>query len=250
MVELMNGRTTRDLASAGPAEESSELELMQLALNQVDYGMVVLDADSCEVRCANALGRDVLEGVPDEAGNMRYDTALCMVHRRVTAHRAADAEQLRQALARTRGGLRGLLSLGIGRHSCSVAVVPLSTPRPKLGGSAPRPARVADEPACHALLVFAKQQLCDESTMALFARERGLTSAEGQVLAQVCRGMRPNDIARHHGVRISTVRTQLRNIRVKTCSDTISEVVQKVSVLPPMARYMSAHNAARQQLRN
>jgi DNA-binding CsgD family transcriptional regulator len=93
--------------------------------------------------------------------------------------------------------------------------------------------------ASYALLVFAKQHLCDDSTMALFARERGLTNAEGQVLAQVCKGLRPAQIADHHGVQVSTVRTQLRSIRMKTCSDTIRELVQKVSVLPPMARHLA-----------
>jgi hypothetical protein len=35
----------------------------------------------------------------------------------------------------------------------------------------------------------------------------------------------------------------LRNIRLKTCCDTIGEVIQKVSVLPPMARHLSGHAA-------
>ena len=58
------------------------------------------------------------------------------------------------------------------------------------------------------------------------------------MLSQVCKGLRPAQIASNHGVRISTVRTQLRSIRLKTCSDTIRELVQKVSVLPPMARQL------------
>ena len=159
----------------------------------------------------------------------------------VAARRPADVEQLRHTLERTRAGVRGLLSLGVGDQTCAVAVVPLCAP---VVDSATTFAAYGAEPVaptCHALLVFAKQQLCDSSTVALFARERGLTSAEGQVLAQVCRGLRPSEIANHHGVQISTVRTQLRNIRLKTCCDTIGEVIQKVSVLPPMARHLSGH---------
>ena len=71
--------------------------------------------------------------------------------------------------------------------------------------------------------------------MTLFAKERGLTSAEGQVLAQVCKGLRPHEIATRHGVQVSTVRTQLRAIRQKTASDSVRDLVQKVSVLPPLA---------------
>jgi DNA-binding CsgD family transcriptional regulator len=159
------------------------------------------------------------------------------VQGRLATIRPSHAEPLRAALARTRSGLRGLLSLESGAQTSSVAVLPL----PQSGlGDAPG-ARSAGLPAaCYALLVFAKQHLCDDSTVALFARARGLTSAEGQVLAQVCKGLRPAQIAHHHGVPVSTVRTQLRSIRMKTCSDTIRELVQKVSVLPPMARHLSS----------
>ena len=53
-------------------------------------------------------------------------------------------------------------------------------------------------------------------------------------------GLRPNQIANRHGVQISTVRTQLRSIRLKTCSDTIRDLVHLVSVLPPMARQLAS----------
>ncbi len=222
----------------------SELGLLRLALNQVDYGLVVVDVDTGAVQFANALGRDVLDDIADDTGGKRCDTGLCLVNGRVMTRRPIHADLLRHTLARTRAGLRGLLSLGAGDQTSAVAVVPLSAPQagPAAGTQAEENAD-ADAP-CHALLVFAKQQLCDDSTMALFARERGLTNAEGQVLAQVCRGLRPAQIADHHGVQISTVRTQLRSIRLKTCTDTIRELVQKVSVLPPMARHLSAHVAA------
>lgn len=215
-----------------------ELELLRLILNQVDYGLVVLDVESCTVCLANALGREALEGVVDGSGERRFSTGLCLAKGRVAVCRPADASRLLASLKRSRTGLRGLLDLGRGDQGI-VAVVPLTiaAPAPVAGAAY---ARAATPVPFHALLIFAKQQLCDSSTMALFARDRGLTNAEGQVLAQVCRGLRAAEIADHHGVQISTIRTQLRNIRVKTCCDTISEVIQKVSVLPPMARHLSA----------
>ena len=88
--------------------------------------------------------------------------------------------------------MRGLLSLGGGKQTCAVAVVPLPVPKRRPPAAADAAAIVV--PACYALLVFAKQQICDSSTMALFARERGPANA-----------------------------------------------VQKVSVLPPMARHLSGH---------
>lgn len=218
--------------------EPSELHLLRMALNQMDYGLVVIDSDTALVQFANALGHAALLECPDGSGALGRGSGLRLLHGRVMAQRPADNETLRRTLERARAGLRGFLCLGEGTPSAAIAVLPLIGQRSACDmqmhgglGSAVPPA--------YALLVFSKQQLCDDSTMALFARERGLTSAEGQVLAQVCKGLRPAQIAHNHGVRISTVRTQLRSIRMKTCCQTIRDLVQKVSVLPPMARQFS-----------
>ena len=225
---------------ARPADPP-EAELLRLALNQVDYGMVVLDADSAMVQFANVPGHAALDDGPDGAGRHRSSTGLCLVQGRVATVRPGHHEQLRTTLARTRAGLRGLLSLGADAQSSAVAVLPL--PHTRKDTDHMRNGVPQTTPH-YALLVFAKQQLCDDSTVALFARERGLTGAEAQVLAQVCKGLRPAQIAIRHGVRISTVRTQLRSIRMKTHCQTIRELVQKVSVLPPMARHLTGHLAA------
>ncbi len=247
MFELMNGGTPPDSGNTTGTQafqqQFSELDLLRLTLNQVDYGLVVVDVDSRAVQYANALGHDALEGVSDSLGKKRYNTGLCLLQGRVVACRPADADPLHRALERTRIGVRELLSLSVGNGTCVVALVPLSAPKDNPPANAAAGATRNATPPCHALLVFAKQQLCDSSTVALFARDRGLTSAEGQVLVQVCSGLRPAAIARRHGVQISTVRTQLRNIRVKTCCETIGELIQKVSVLPPMARHLSGNMA-------
>lgn len=236
--------TTQHHAPAGPTQthwrEFSELDLLRMALNQVDYGMVVVEVQSAAVQFANTLGRDALADRGAAPGTARSDTGLTLAHGRVMACRSADAGRLRHTLERTRVGVRGLLSLGRGEQSCAVAVVPLSHSASGPGAQPGQGDHAAGATPCgHALLVFAKKQLCDDSTVALYARSNGLTSAEGQVLAHICHGLRPAQIAHHHGVQISTVRTQLRSIRQKTCSQTIRDLVQKVSVLPPMARQLT-----------
>ena len=215
----------------------SELRLLRQTLNLVDYGLVVVDADSGTVLFANAPGQAALQAPATGDGGARPCHGLRVLHGRVIGYRPADTELLRRALERSKSGLRDFLCLGNAGQDAAVAVLPLGAQLP--------PAELRNRitmgssvPESYALLVFAKQHLCDDSTMALFARERGLTSAEGQVLAQVCKGLRPAQIATNHGVRISTVRTQLRSIRLKTCSETIRALVQKVSVLPPMARHL------------
>jgi DNA-binding CsgD family transcriptional regulator len=227
----------------GPRQQGSELALLRAALHQIDYGMVVLDTTTAEVRYANCQARAALEGQTDAAGKRHYCTGLRLANGHLVACRDAHKEQLRGVLQRSKTGLRGFLSLAAGEPGSSVAVVPLMLPVDR--GAAPAGRYTAnDHPASHALLIFAKLQLCDDSTMAMFALDNGLTNAESQVLAQICKGSRPSDIASRQGVQISTVRTQLRSIRTKTGSDTIRALVGKVSILPPTTRQWSTSGRA------
>ena len=200
------------------AEPSVTLALMHCVLEQMDYGLALVHMATRQIRFANRLAHDGLNG----PGSLR--SGLCMLDGRLNTLLRTDTPQLELALLRAQTGVRALIRLGGEDCTTSVALVPLPPP-----GAAP-----------YALLVFAKQHLCDSSTMALFARERGLTSAESNVLASVCSGMRPTQIASHHGVQISTVRSQLRSIRIKTRCDTIRQLVETVSILPPMARHLTA----------
>lgn len=200
-----------------PEETSIELALLRAALNQVDYGLAVIAIDTRQVVFMNAPAAAALQAdSPQKNGLFVQDGQL-------RPRRLADVEPLHLTLQTTKVGQRGLLKFkgreGAHGADSSVAVMPLSAPG-------------------YALLAFSKQQVCDATTVTLFARERGLTGAEGQVLAQVCRGLRPQQIATQHGVQVSTVRTQLRSIRQKTASDSVRELVQKVSVLPPLALHL------------
>ncbi len=207
-------------AGAVGAGSGLELNLLRAVLNQVDYGLAVIVADTHQVLFANSPALAALH--PDNP----QKTGLCVTRGLMCVRHPADSEQFNLALQRTKVGQRGLLHLGGPARQAtrdaapgadaSVAVMPLST-------------------AGYALLAFAKPQMCDTTTVTLFARERGLTNAEGQVLAQICKGLRPQQIATRQGVQVSTVRTQLRAIRHKTASDSVRELVEKVSVLPPIS---------------
>ena len=267
MLENLLANLGGSSAGGGNAPEISltgvELVLLHAVLNQVDYGLAVVNADTRQLVYANAPALDALN--PDSPQTTGLHVAEGLVCTRQRAHGA----QLALALARTKSRLRGLLSLADagacsageagsggpgGNHSDStVAVMPLFEVAPP-----DAPGLTHGMPACaaatapaaapsFALLVFPKQQLCDTTTITLFARERGLTGTEGQVLALVCKGLRPSQIATNHGVQVSTVRSQLRSIRHKTASDSVRELVGKVSVLPPMARRLPQAFAALSQ---
>ena len=244
----------------GASLTGMELGLLHAVLNQVDYGLAVVNADTQQLVYANALALDALHT------DSTLQTGLCLAGGLVCTRQRVHAAQLALALARTKARLRGLLRLtddstgklgdagrqdgagsGDAHRDSTMAVMPLFELAPTEAtrhapDSTPTPA-AASTPS-YALLVFPKQQLCDATTITLFARERGLTGTEGQVLALVCKGLRPSQIATNHGVQVCTVRSQLRSIRQKTASDSVRELVEKVSVLPPMARHLPQMFAA------
>ena len=214
--------------SGGATREA--LGLLHAVLNQVDYGLAVVNADTRQLLFANTPAHSALHPASTQK------TGLCLTEGRLCTRLRAHAEQLTQALTRTKAQLRGLLTLAEDGVETSVAVMPLSALTAP--NAAPGNGATGLSP-CYALLLFAKQQLCDNTSITLFAHERGLTRAETQVLAQICRGLRPSEIATQHGVQICTVRSQLHSIRQKTASDSVRELVEKVSVLPPLARHLS-----------
>jgi DNA-binding CsgD family transcriptional regulator len=216
---------TSDLPSTDPAHRSPalEIQLMRAALDQVDYGLAVVHADTRELLFANDPAQTLLRAV---SGNFRLQAG------HIEAQDGEGHNQLHVALQATKVGRRSLLALhgprSAGneiRAADTVAIMPLG-----IDG--------------HALLVFSKTKVCDTTTLTLFARERGLTGAEGQVLARVCKGLSPQQIAVDLGVQISTIRTQLRAIRQKTAADSLRQLVEMVSRLPPVAVRLTAHPVA------
>lgn len=191
--------------------------LLRCMLEHVDYGMALMSIATRRLRLANA---PALLAMSADSG---HSSGLMVVDGMVSALLPQDERTLERSLTLARAGVRDLLNLGPARPRNTVAVVPLSG--------------VEDDG--HALLIFAKRRVCDASALALFARSHDLTAAESNVLHGVCEGMRPHEVAEQHGVQVSTVRSQLLSIRQKTRSASIRDLVQTVSLLPPMARHLN-----------
>ncbi len=202
--------------AADPTVTEDALTLMRCVLEHVDYGLALIHMASRRMHFANTPALLAMTGTGSRS------SGLCLVDGRVGTVRSDDNWQLDRIITLARAGVRGLLNLATQEGKTNVAVVPIASP-----------ARHDD-----ALLLFPKRQLCDSSSMALFARSCELTAAEANVLSAICSGLRPQDIAARHGVQISTVRSQLRSIRQKTRSGSIRELVETVSRLPPMARHL------------
>lgn len=205
---------TRAISYRGPERRSGAAlmaRLMALALDEIDYGLVMIGEDG-SVMHANHAARMELEG----------QHPLMLEGRQLRARDLRDQTALVDALqGASRRGLRRLLSLGDGEQRAGVSVVPL----PLLPG---------ESSAAATLLVLGKSQVCGALSVQGFARAHKLSPGEEQVLVALCDGDSPANIATAHGVAISTVRTQIANIRAKTGSDSIRSLIHQVAVLPPL----------------
>ena len=101
-----------------------------------------------------------------------------------------------------------------------------------------------DADAAHALVVIGKRQVCEALSVEMFARAHRLTAAESNVLQALCNGLEPTSIARQFGVAVSTIRTQVSSIRLKTEAGSIRDLVKQVAVLPPIVNALRNEPAA------
>lgn len=179
-------------------------------LDEIDYGMLLL-TDEVQTSHVNHAARAELDAAHP----------LQLHGRELRARRPQDALPLADALqAAARRGLRKLLTLGEAAQRVSVSVVPLALPDTDHGPVT--------------LVMLGKRQVCEVLSVQGFALCHRLTSAEARVLAALCRGVPPTEIAAQVGVAISTVRTQIGTIREKTGAQSIRALVQQVAVLPPL----------------
>ncbi|CAN5883072.1 hypothetical protein BH11PSE8_BH11PSE8_23220 [soil metagenome] len=198
----------------GPERRSAALKSRHLwaaTLDEIDYGMLLL-TDEMHAVHVNHAARLELDG----------DHPLHLIGRELHARRPKDVQPLQDALHNAaHRGLRKLLTVGEGQHRVSISIVPL------------RP--VGGEGNGHTTLVWlGKRDVCEPLSVQGYARCYGLTAAETRVLIELCAGARPGEAAATLGVKISTVRTQIGNIRLKTGAESIRALVRQVAVLPPM----------------
>ncbi len=131
----------------------------------------------------------------------------------------SDLHRLSEAMALAVSGERSLCTLVDEFRSLSVAVLPVGTwPDPEF--------RIA--------LVFSRPMVQSPGILGLFARTHGLTSTEEHVLALLCQGLTNPEVAAQMKVAVSTIRSHVRSLSLKTRSRGVRELVNRVAVLPPV----------------
>lgn len=178
-----------------------------LALDEIDYGIVLLSAD-LEVLHCNHVARRELEGCHP----------LRVVNRRLCALPGLQGDALTSALRDSQRGLRRMITFERDGRRHMVAVVPMAP----------------DDGEAGSLVVLGKNMACESLTAQVFARCYGLTPAEDAVLLKLSKGQRPMGIARQHGVSVATIRTHIASIRGKTGVASIAVLLDLVARLPPL----------------
>ena len=135
---------------------------------------------------------------------------------------ASDRQRLEAALRQAARRQWSMVVFRQGDKRLHMAVVPVQDP-------------VAC-PSLVAALVLGAGSGPSNLALQFFSQAHGLTSAEGAVLAGLCRGLRPAQIAAIGGVQVSTVRTQVAALREKTQSTNIGHLMRQVYSLPPLAQ--------------
>jgi DNA-binding CsgD family transcriptional regulator len=197
-----------------------EGRLLMLALDELDYGLVLLSRTG-RLRFAN---RSALHKCIPGSG-------LRLVNEHLHALDERADQQLKRALDGAATGRRSMLNLKGGQDMVSIAVVPMGRDTEiGRGGDA---AEGAGHEAS-ALMVFGRRQVCEPLSVEFFAREHGMTLAETAVLRELCQGITPAEVASRSGVALSTVRTHISSLRMKTGARTIGQVMHMLTVLPPI----------------
>ena len=188
---------------------AAETGWLGAALDELDYAILVA-LDSLHVVHLN------------EAARHECDDAhpLQLIGSRLKTRLPHDIAPLQRAVtAAARRGLRQLLALGDERCRVTASIVPL---------------RSADPASAAVLIVLGKRAVCESLSLEGFARGHRLTLAETRVLAALCEGDQPIDVAERLHVAVSTVRTQIASIRAKTGAPSVQSLVRQLAVLPPL----------------
>lgn len=203
---------TRMASSASAFDFADERSAMMHAqvLDEVDIGLMLISASGRLLHANRAALQACARGNPCR-----------LTGGQVHACRPAEAGAFVEALKRALGGRRSLLTFDAEGLARSLAFVPVA------GDDAPGSTATV-------LLVFGRQEICGPLSVQLFARQYGVTSAESAVLRGLCNGYSPREIALENGTAVSTVRAQIKKVRERTGTRSITELLRVAAMLPPL----------------
>jgi DNA-binding CsgD family transcriptional regulator len=203
-----------DAATTSSAAQAVAQGLWRCMLDELDYGLILVTLAG-DVQFANKAARRQCRA----ARSIRISGGC------LEAEGADDARALRRCLEAAGRQQRSMLQIDGDPAIRSMAFIPLQDQRGERGA--------------HALVVLGRLRACEPISLALFARRHQVTQAEAAVLQSLCDGLRPQEIAQRSHVGVSTVRTQISSLRVKTGAPSIGELVRTAAMLPPIVQMLN-----------
>jgi DNA-binding CsgD family transcriptional regulator len=207
--------TTAQALGAAQGSDATLARWLTLSLDHVGRGMLLVTSAG-RVLHANRLARSALTAqhpLQLDQGRLR---ARCPLEDRALADalHAAQHRSLRRMLTLSGDGRKKVSALSV-----NIAILPLAG---------------TSEGSGAALVSLPQPDRCQDLAVQCFARQCQLTSAETSVLLALLNGQAPSEVARHKGVALSTVRTQVARLRRKAGSHSVLQLLDKVRALPPM----------------
>jgi DNA-binding CsgD family transcriptional regulator len=211
----LQSRQDADFQEADPAPPVSETAadggpaLLALLVDELAHGVLVISARGWILHANQAARCELARAVVLKA----HQGELQVVS-------VADSKRFKKAFDHAVDGLRSFVELSAGGAACTLALVPL-------GRQAGR--------HCERIAVFlSRAGVCESSVFGSFARSHGLTRTEAQVLVFLCQCLSTPQIALQMSVAVSTVRSHVRSLCLKTASSGVRALVNRVAILPPL----------------
>lgn len=194
--------------------------MLARVLDEIDHGLLLIGLDGRILHANHPARRELASG-----------RALRSADGMLAAGTPVWQGRIRQALKDAEHDCRSIVELEHASEPLSLAFIPLGAGR---GGA----------PIDTVLIMCSRRPGVELLTVQMFARAKRLTKAEQTVLAQLCAGHGAEEIAGLQGICLSTVRTHIKNVRQKTGSSSIREIVHRVSRMPQIVsalRMVSTH---------
>ncbi len=204
---------------AAQGSDAALARWLTLSLDHVGRGMLLVTSAN-RVLHANRLARRALTAQHPLQLDQGHLRGRCPLEDRALADalHAAQHRSLRRMLT-----LNGDARKTVSAVSVNIAILPLAGPADGYGA---------------ALVSLPQPDRCQDLAVQCFARQCQLTSGETSVLLALLNGQAPSAIARHKGVAISTVRTQVARLRRKSGARSVMQLLDMVRALPPMMGVM------------
>ena len=189
-------------------------DLLALLVDELAHGVMIVNTQGWILHANRAA-----------LGALQRGVGLATTHGGLKLKSVFDQKSLTQALEQAAGGKRSLTRFkGVG-GSTNLAVVPLN--------------RQSAGPWDRIALLLSSEESCETTLFASFAQSHRLTRTEEQVLQLLCRCLSAPEIALQMRVAVSTIRSHVRSLCVKTSSHGVRQLINLVSALPRLAPTMA-----------